>query len=144
MFTYRSLVVQIVVVAIAIPIAFCVREQLKPRVTPPQSYLRGEFKSLKWELLFQYSEVGKTPPPTLAEFMRAWEQRTSDDDDDSPKYCKWLKSGKDPWGSPFHYDVDTEDKMLTIRSFGPNRKDEFGSGDDVQHRYDLESALRIK
>ena len=48
-----------------------------------------------------------------------------------------LLSGIDPWGSPYIYKLQRRGKgksegVVTIRSAGPNRRDEIGAGDDIE------------
>jgi hypothetical protein len=109
--------------------------------TPPESQLRTEFMCIKEEFS-RYAEDGNWPPKSLAETMQAWEQHIDPNDTHHrhPNDCRWLKSGKDPWGSSFVYDVDTTSRVVTIRSIGRNRTDEDGAGDDVQRKYDLASG----
>lgn len=47
--------------------------------------------------------------------------------------------GCDPWGSPYYVDAVLDHHYcgdgcyrITVRSFGPNRRDELGKGDDIQ------------
>jgi hypothetical protein len=46
--------------------------------------------------------------------------------------------GIDPWGSPYFFEVVSNQsygetgRNIVVRSFGPNRQDDSGMGDDVQ------------
>jgi hypothetical protein len=57
---------------------------------------------------------------------------------------KTLQEGVDPWGSPYFYQVSEEltrgglcHYKVTLRSFGPNRRDDGGDDDDIQRTYDV-------
>jgi hypothetical protein len=112
----------------------------------PEQLVRefGDLRTLmKW-----YANENKLPPSTLAETIREWEkmpQGTPFSIEDDSSHFRWLRSGKDPWGAPFVFDVDTKKKMVTIRSLGPNCVDELGAGDDIEHKFDLstQAAGRI-
>jgi hypothetical protein len=50
-----------------------------------------------------------------------------------------ILDGRDPWGSPYYVDAVLDHRYcgegcyrITVRSFGPNRRDELGEGDDIQ------------
>ena len=51
---------------------------------------------------------------------------------------RYLDSGIDPWGTPFYYRKDPIGDVgywITVRSFGANRRDDGGKGDDIERRY---------
>lgn len=68
------------------------------------------------------------PPPTLAELLDRIDQRQR-------PYLPLLNSGSDWWETPFHYEVQPlgiDGSHLIIRSYGANRKNDGGNGDDVE------------
>lgn len=70
----------------------------------------------------------EAPPPTLAELLDRIDQRQR-------AQFRLLNSGSDWWETPFHYEVlplGNKGSNLVIRTYGANRKDDGGTGDDVQ------------
>ena len=67
------------------------------------------------------------PPSDIEGFLRA-----------VPTGFIRVRTGEDPWGSPYFYQVITEvvgpttKFTIVMRSLGPNRTDENGGGDDIQ------------
>jgi hypothetical protein len=50
-------------------------------------------------------------------------------EDQTPEHWKISKKAIDPWGSPYHMFANSE--SFQIRSFGANRLDDSGQGDDI-------------
>ncbi len=108
------------------------------------AYEYGDLRTI----LAGYADDKKLPPVTLAETMREWEkmpQGTPFSVYVDSSHFRWLRTGNDPWASPFVFHVDAEKKIVTIRSLGPNRRDERGAGDDIENRFDLstQAASRL-
>jgi hypothetical protein len=80
-------------------------------------------------VMYYYISLDRVPPPTLDGLLAEYKGAG----------LKYARSDRDPWGSPFFYnvrivaegEVDTAFE-LTIRSSGPNGRDELGKGDDIQ------------
>jgi hypothetical protein len=49
-----------------------------------------------------------------------------------------ISGGRDPWGTPFVYVVDTHKRHAVFMSYGPNRIDDHGYGDDLKFEIDIE------
>ena len=111
----------------------------------PRERLRREFAMMQGHLV-RHAVDGTLPSATLGQTMKEWEEKSGSKSPGAilvhPVYCSWLRSGKGPWGSPLVYRVDAKYRIVTIRSLGPNQKDENGDGDDVEWNYDLNRAAR--
>jgi hypothetical protein len=86
--------------------------------------------------LERYKEKnGQYPDP--AEGLGILHQTSPQGEDEDPYAVRGLPL-KDPWGSPITYDLlkaqveEATAAYVSIRSFGPNRVDEKGLGDDIQ------------
>jgi hypothetical protein len=58
-----------------------------------------------------------------------------------PYYADIL-TGTDPWGMPMIYIISSDHCSAIIRSSGSNRKDEGGSGDDIEYRIDNDRKIK--
>ena len=85
-----------------------------------------------------YKDIGRLP--TTDEGLRALWEKPAEEGPGMENYPAngYLRTplGKDPWGNPYVYepgeqDLETRKITFTIRSFGPNREDEQGEGDDI-------------
>jgi hypothetical protein len=78
-----------------------------------------------------FDSAGQPPPNALAQAVV----------NDDTKGLRYIRSGVDPWGSPFYYRVTAKRSTgytayeVTVRSFGSNRIDEGGKGDDFENVY---------
>lgn len=84
-----------------------------------------------YNVVYEYKRAGQPPPDTLRQAVA----------NDTTLGLRWIRSGIDPWGTAFSYTVVSKrragatDYEVTIRSFGPNRIDDQGASDDLQHIY---------
>ena len=103
-------------------------------------HVASEFTQFKNRMFF-YEDQKMIPPDKLERVLVDWKKdfdRTGERPAcPYPTDAPYLFSGKDPWGSPFVYQVDRETKVVTIRSIGKNRIHENGKGDDIERQISL-------
>ena len=105
-----------------------------PSGISPRETVHREFFRLS-KRMFHYLDQEKLPPRRLDALMKEWKrefERTGERPFcPDPTWCPLLRSGRDPWGSPFFWRLYPNPGFAVIRSAGPNRKDENGLGDDI-------------
>ena len=102
--------------------------------TSPSAHIDRELSAVKaYTLALQLKN--EHPPSDLKGLMADWE--VTPEAERAPDQCRHMQSGKDSWGTRFYYKFDAKTEKLVIRSFGPNKKDEKGKGDDLHREYDL-------
>lgn len=106
------------------------------------SWLRADYsrrKTAAMQMTVIYREIAvmvsrSAPRPLTIEDVLNHAAASADRDS---KVCSEL-DGRDPWGSPYRVEVVPEDSFpeegrfrIAIRSFGRNRRDDFGKFDDM-------------
>jgi hypothetical protein len=87
-------------------------------------------QALKNELRIMIEDEGLPVPQSVGDILNHARARGSDRVNGI--------DGIDPWGSPYFFEVVPNQfygetgRSIVVRSFGPNRQDDSGMGDDVQ------------
>jgi hypothetical protein len=103
--------------------------------------VREELRLFKQMISDRCAFKNAAPPLTLKEAVSPENVRAFQGAYGGRGLFAMLQNGRDIWGSPFHYRVEELRRvkeppqvvcLLTIRSIGPNRRDDGGEGDDLQ------------
>lgn len=127
------------VTMVVLGVAVCLVLFLPGTQATGAGYVGDELSQARWFARKLYDR-GDSVPDTLGEFVDEW-RKDGDllEKQKHPEYCRFLPTGIDPWGQEFIYRYDEFTKILTIRSSGPDKKDDSGKNDDIQKRYDMNS-----
>jgi hypothetical protein len=98
--------------------------------------IQGEFRKLCKILVDRASKDNRAPPGNLAEALAVAQVDWPYGKETFQSVFRYLLdptfAGKDPWGQPYLYRVDTKTATVSLRSFGPNGQEESDGGDDVE------------
>lgn len=108
-----------------------------PLAAPWGKFVHDELRLVCQIVSYDMLENQSDPPETLLEAMALCQQewrtnkRWSNFGGTFESRFRNLRSGMDRWGNGFRYHIDKDTKKITLRSFGPNHRDDLGSGDDL-------------
>jgi hypothetical protein len=108
--------------------------------SPPQTVTRAAVWALDNCIVVYYDIHGSLPCGTSADIVRILvsegliRPRLGD--------CDALGNLLDGWGSPISISITEQGRRFTIRSLGPNKKDDNGQGDDMEEIYVFDDGKR--
>ncbi|MBC8290444.1 MAG: hypothetical protein H8E37_09015 [Planctomycetes bacterium] len=100
----------------------------------PSEEVWTEFQSFDRFAAVELRGTDRAAAAALKDAVIQWEKSGIADRNPlaNPSHCPLLKSGVDPWGTPFTYVASPACGLILLRSCGPNRDNNKGNGDDIQ------------